>query len=73
MIKGYKQTEGLDYFDAYSSVTKINTIRIVLAIDALRNLEVHQMDVNTTFLSGHLDEKCGDPRARSDPVGESEP
>ena len=57
VIKGYKQTEGLDYFDTYSPVTRINSIRMVLAIYALRNLEVHQMDVKTTFLNGYLDEE----------------
>ena len=55
VIKGYKQTEGLDYFDTYSLV--INSIRMVLAIVALRNLEVHQVDVKTTFLNGDLDEE----------------
>ena len=44
VIKGYKQTKGLDYFDTYSPMTRINSIRMVLAIVALRNLEVHQMD-----------------------------
>ena len=57
MIKGYKQTEGLNYFDTYSPVTRINFIRMVLVIVALRNLEVHQMDVKTVFLNGDLDEK----------------
>ena len=57
MIKGFKQTECLDYFDAYSSVTRINSIRMVLAIAILRNLEVHQMDVKTAFLNGELDEE----------------
>ena len=57
MIKGYKQTEGLDYFDIYSPVTRINSIRMVLAIAALRNLEVHQMDVKTVFLNRELDEE----------------
>ena len=56
MIKGYTQTEGLDYFDTYSLVTRINSIRTVLAIFALRNLEIHQMDVKTAFLNGELDE-----------------
>ena len=42
VIKGYKQTEGLDYFDIYSPMTRITSIRMVLAIVALRNLEVHQ-------------------------------
>ena len=45
VIKGYKQTKDLDYFDTYSPMTRINSIRMVLAIATLRNLEVHQMDV----------------------------
>ena len=57
MIKGYKQTEGQDYFDTYSPVTRINSIRIMLASAALRNLEVHHMDVKTTFLNGNLYEE----------------
>ncbi|PKI59003.1 hypothetical protein CRG98_020571 [Punica granatum] len=57
VIKGYKQKEGLDYFDTYSPVTRINSIRMILAIAALRNLEVHQMDVKTAFLNGDLDEE----------------
>ena len=31
VIKYYKQTEGLDYFDTYSLMTRINFIRMVLA------------------------------------------
>ena len=57
VIKGYKQNEGLDYFDTFSPVMRINSIRMVLAIAALRNLEVHQMDVTTAFLNGDLDEE----------------
>ena len=41
VIKGYKQTEGHDYFDTYSPMMGINSIRLVFAIGALRNLEVH--------------------------------
>ena len=52
VIKGYRQTEGPDYFDRYSPVTRINSIRMVLS-----NLEVHQMDVKTAFLNGDLDEE----------------
>ncbi|GMP88042.1 hypothetical protein CsSME_00040173 [Camellia sinensis var. sinensis] len=57
VIKGYRQREGLDYFDTYSSVTKITSIRMVIAIVALRGLEIHQMDVKTAFLNGDLDEE----------------
>ena len=57
VIKGYKQKEGEDYFDIYSPVSRITTIRIILAIAALRNLDVHQMDVKTAFLNGDLEEE----------------
>ena len=57
VIKGYKQTEGLDDFDTNSPVTRINSIRMMLAITTLGNLEVHQIDVKKTFLNGDLDEE----------------
>ena len=57
MIKDYKQTEGLNYFDTNSPLTRINSIRMVLGIAALRNLEVHQMDVKIAFLNGDLEEE----------------
>ena len=41
----------------YSPVTRINSIRMVLAISALKDLEVHQMNVKTTFLNGDLNEE----------------
>ena len=57
VIKNYKQNEGFDYFDTYSPVTRISSIRMLIAITAIHNLEIHQMDVKTTFLNGDLDEE----------------
>ncbi|GKC29743.1 peroxidase 9 [Tanacetum coccineum] len=56
VIKGFRQRKSLDYFDTYSPITRITTIRMVLAIAALRNLKVHQMDVKPSFLNGDLEE-----------------
>nr|GEV53382.1 putative mediator of RNA polymerase II transcription subunit 37c [Tanacetum cinerariifolium] len=53
-IKGFRQQEGLYYFDTYS--TRIIPVKMILAIDALRNWEVHQMDVKMTFLNEDLEE-----------------
>ena len=36
---------------------RINSIRIILAIVAFCNLEVHQMDVKTLFLNRDSDEE----------------
>jgi hypothetical protein len=52
VVRGYRQKEGLDYFDTYSPVTRITSIRMLIAIAALNNLEIHQMDVKTAFLNG---------------------
>ncbi|KAA3466918.1 dynamin-related protein 4C-like [Gossypium australe] len=57
VIKGYRQKEGINYFDTFSPLSRITFIRMVLAIAALRNLEVHHMDVKTTFLNRGLDEE----------------
>ncbi|GKC29071.1 calcineurin B-like protein 4 [Tanacetum coccineum] len=51
-IKGFRQ-QGLYYFDTYS--TRITLVKMILAIAALRNWEVHQMDVKMTFLNGDLE------------------
>ena len=56
-MKGFKQQEGYDFFDTYSPVTRITSIRVLLAIAALHNLEIHQMDVKTAFLNGELEEE----------------
>jgi len=41
----------------YSPVTKITIIRTLIALAAIFNLIVHQMDVKTTFLNGDIEEE----------------
>jgi hypothetical protein len=57
VIKGYSQKEGEDFFDTYSHVARLTTIRVVLFLVASHGLLVHQMDVKTTFLNRELDEE----------------
>ncbi|KAL0407798.1 UNVERIFIED_CONTAM: Retrovirus-related Pol polyprotein from transposon TNT 1-94 [Sesamum radiatum] len=57
VVVGYTQKEGIDYFDTYSPVTKIATIRTLVAISAINGLMIHQMDVKTAFLNGDLEEE----------------
>ena len=57
VVKGFRQMERLDYFDTYSPVTRIISIQILIAVTALYNLKIHQMDVKTTFLNGDIDEE----------------
>ncbi|KAK9100306.1 hypothetical protein Scep_023736 [Stephania cephalantha] len=57
VAKGYRQKEGLDYFDTYSPVSRITSIRMLISIAALYDMEIHQMDVKTSFLNGELEEE----------------
>jgi len=56
VAKGYIQKEGEDYFDTYSPVARMTTIRVLLSLTASYGLLVHQMNVKTTFLNEELDE-----------------
>nr|KAJ0197644.1 hypothetical protein LSAT_V11C700377180 [Lactuca sativa] len=57
VIEGFRQKEGIDFFDTYAPVARISTIRLLLALAVIHNLVIHQMDVKTAFLNGDLDEE----------------
>jgi hypothetical protein len=57
VAKGYRQKQNVDYFDTYSPVTRIASIRILFAIASIYKLVVYQMDVKTAFLNGDLEEE----------------
>ncbi|WMV55165.1 hypothetical protein MTR67_048550, partial [Solanum verrucosum] len=57
VTKGYCQREGLDYHDTFSSVAKMVTVRSVIALAALKNWILFQMDVYNDFLQGDVYEE----------------
>jgi hypothetical protein len=57
VAKGYTKKEGEDFFDTYSLVARLTTIRVLLSLAASHGLLVHQMDVKTTVLNGELEEE----------------
>nr|KAJ0224348.1 hypothetical protein LSAT_V11C100031110 [Lactuca sativa] len=57
VIQGFKQKECIDFFVTYAPVARISTIRLFLALAAMHNLVIHQMDVETAFLNDDLDEE----------------
>ena len=48
--------EGIDYNETFSPVSSKDSFRIIMALVAHFNLELHQMDVKMTFLNGDLHE-----------------
>jgi hypothetical protein len=57
VAKGYTQNEGEDFFDTYSPVARIATIKVLLVLAAFFGLHIHQMDVKTAFLYGELEKE----------------
>ena len=57
VAKGFKQKTDLDFFDTFSPVTRITSIRLLIVITAIFDLKIHQMDVKTAFLNGVLEEE----------------
>jgi hypothetical protein len=45
VIKEFKQQKGMDYFDTYSSKSRITFIQMLIVIEIINMLEIHQMDI----------------------------
>jgi hypothetical protein len=54
VAKGFTQLKDIDYFDTFSPVAQMTSIRLLIALATIHNLVIHQMDVKTAFLNGDL-------------------
>ena len=57
VAKGYTQIYGLDYSGSFSPVAKMTTVKLFLAMAAIRHWPLHQLDTKNAFLHGDLKEK----------------
>lgn len=55
-IKGYVQRHGIDYWETFSPVAKLISLRLFFAIATQFNMNLFQMDVNNAFLNAELKE-----------------
>ena len=56
VARGFSQIPGLDYFETFAPTVRTDTLRILLALVALEDLECHVVDVKNAFTESHLKE-----------------
>lgn len=57
VAQGFTQQPYVDYKETFASVAKFASLRAILAIAAIEDLEVHSMDISNAFLNGDLEEE----------------
>ena len=48
---------GVDYEETFAPTVRYDTLRLLFAITAIEDLEMHQMDVISAYLAGDLNEE----------------
>jgi hypothetical protein len=58
VTQGYNQKEVIDYEDTFAPIADLEAIRILLGFSVAKGFKLHQMDVNSAFLNGVLEEEA---------------
>lgn len=56
VARGFTQKEGIDFTEVFLPMVRHASIRIILALVAVQDMHLKQMDVKTAFLHGELQE-----------------
>ncbi|MCO5585663.1 hypothetical protein L7F22_039599 [Adiantum nelumboides] len=56
VAKGFKQEKGVNFDEIFLPMVKMTTLKTILGLVAIEDMELVQMDVKTAFFHGDLDE-----------------
>jgi hypothetical protein len=54
VVQGYFQVEGLDFYETFASVIRLEAIQILLAYATSHNIKLYQIDMKSVFLNGKI-------------------
>jgi hypothetical protein len=57
IAQGYSQVEGLDFWETFALVARLEAIRILLVFAASKGFKLYQMDMKSAFLNGVIREE----------------
>ena len=57
IAKGYSQHPGLDYNESFAPTFRPATLRIIMALSAVEDLELCLVDITAALINGDLDEE----------------
>ena len=57
VARGFTQKPGIDFYETFSLVASLETIRIIITVAAQKKWKISQLDVKSAFLNGKLDEE----------------
>lgn len=57
VAQGFSQRFGVDYDKTFAPVARLDSVRLLMALSVELDLEIHQLDINTAYLNGDLEEE----------------
>ena len=71
VAQGFSQIPGQDYSETFSPVMRLDSLRTLVALAAMLDLEISQMDIKGAYLNGTLEEEIymKQPEGYSDGTG----
>ena len=69
VAQGYTQVEGIDFDETFALVSKLESVRLLLAFACYAGFKLFKMDVKNAFLNGILHEEAyaEQPKGFEDP------
>jgi hypothetical protein len=57
VVKGFSQQDGIDFDETFSPIVKYDSIRTVIVIVIVEDLDLAQFDIKTVYLYANLKEE----------------